>query len=101
MQKLDSLLDKHIRAIQQEFKRLPKSRKHTGPLASLMNKLDDSKVFVERAEKIVNNESSKMTDFINQNYLEDYSDAEMEKFVKKAKDKFAETIRKGFAEAFN
>lgn len=101
MQKLDSLLDKHIGAIQQEFRRLPKSRKHTGPLAAIMNKLDDSKVFVERAEKIVNKESSRMTDFINQNYLDDYSDADMAKFVKKAKEKFAETIRKGFTEAFN
>ncbi len=100
MQKLDSLLDKHIKTIQQEFKRIPKSRKHNGPLALIMNKLEDSKVFVERAEKIVNSESAKMTDFINQNYLDDYSDAEMDLFIKKAKVKFTETINKGLREAF-
>ncbi len=100
MQKLDSLLDKHIRAIHQEFKRIPKSQKHIGPLALIMNKLEDSKAFVERAEKIVNTESTKMTDFINQNYLNDYSDAEINKFIKKAKAKFTDAINKGLREAF-
>ena len=34
------------------------------PFTLIMNKLEDSKVFIERAEKIVNTESAKMTCFI-------------------------------------
>jgi hypothetical protein len=41
-----------------------------------------------------------MTDFINQHYHDDYSDAEMDRFILKAKNQFTETIQDGFRESF-
>jgi len=101
MDKLNTLLDKHIQAIQREFKMLPKSHKNSGAFSGIMNKLDNSIIFVDRVNEIVNNDNSKMIDFINQNYLDDYTDPEMDTFLKVAKEKYADIIRKGLVNSLD
>ena len=46
-------------------------------------------------------ENSKMVDFINQNYLDDYSNEEMDSFLAVAKGKYAATIKNGLVNSLN
>lgn len=95
MSELDKVLDKHLKIVEQKFKRIPKSNKHEGMLAEIQNKLESTKIFTKHAEKIVNEESEAMLNFINTKLIDDYPQDEVDKFTEKARKKFTEVIQKG------
>ncbi len=95
MSELDKVLDKHLKIIDQKFKRIPKSNKHKGVLAVIQNKLESTQIFTKQAEKIVNEELKAMLNFINTKLIDDYPQDEVDKFITKARKKFSEVIQKG------
>ena len=101
MNKLNNLLEMHINSIQLEFDCLPKSNKNSGNFSGLMNKLDDTIMFTEKVDNIVNTENRKMIDYVNENYLDDYTDKEMNAFLEVAKERYAEIIKEGLVSSLN
>ena len=101
MNELDKVLDKHIKNIEQKFKRIPKSTKHQGMLAEIQNKLESSTIFAEKGEKIVNQELDAMLKYINTNLVSDLPQEEVDAFIKRAKNKITEALQKGINDSLN
>lgn len=95
MNELDKILEKHIKNIEQKFKRIPKSRKHSGMLAEIQNKLENIGDFAKRAEKIVNEELDVMLKHVNTNLLDKYSEHEIDQFKDKAREKLKTVLQNG------
>ena len=95
MNELDKILGKHIKNIEQRFKRIPKSRKHSGMLAEIQNKLESIGDFAKRAEKIVNEELDIMLKHVNTNLIEKYSDNEIDQFKNEARNKLKKVLQDG------
>lgn len=101
MNELEKVLNKHIKNIEQKFKGIPKSTKHKGMLAEIQNKLESSKIFAEKGEKIVNRELDEMLKHINTNLVKGLPQGEVDAFIKRAKNKITEVLQKGIKDSLN
>jgi len=88
MEKLDSLLEKHLAKARAKFDELPVSNNHEGLFSGIQNMLDDAIALSNVGEKILNDELNSMIDFINENLVDDYTDEQMDSFIAKAKKAF-------------
>lgn len=95
MNELDKILEKHIRNIEQRFKRIPRTKKHSGMFAEIQNKLSNAGDFAKRAEKIVNDELDVMLKHVNTNLIDKYSENEIDIFKVNAREELKTVLQNG------
>lgn len=95
MERLYSLLDKHLDNSKTRLKNLPLAPRQKGSFEAVYAMIDNAKIYSENAAKIVNSEYKDMIDFINNNWIEDYTDEQIEEFQVVVKERFADFLRDG------
>jgi len=95
MERLYSLLDKHLDNSKVRLTNLPLAQRQKGGFEALHNMLGNAKIYAENAESIVNSEYKDMIDFINDNWIEEYTDEQIEEFQIVVKERFTELLQDG------